>query len=870
MVNVEPARLAKTIEGKLDSPILEEGDNAFIGFATRPHPTSLTEGIAQEVLNGRLDRGTFKTRAGIKQVSANVILTSPPLIVDADTDVALDRLLLSPVSVSSLSRVGATATCVTAAVHNMVTGQTAEIAGCTNNTNFNGDFVVTVTNTTTFTYTMTDAGATTASGTMTSTHRWILKNNYNDGVFSSGIWSDPSRTAHNREYIALVTGSKVFFYSERDENLSLLQEVEYGGEAIKQVDEVSVLQAFQRFLVFRGATRNKPIMEWTGDFASTFTNKATTGAVDLNCPAASYGTFFRNRLIVPREIHNMTVPASAGITQLSGTTYVVNTTTPHNIYDKEVIQITTSSGGNFDRDYTATKITGKLDGTITASASVTTITLASTTGFPTAGTNYISVEGEVMTYTGVSGANLTGVSRGAYAEAHGNQAEVELLTGFKITHVNSSDGADTSGNAIVIKRVRDEVFASDILDTDNFNPFGLFRISKGTNDRVVAFHPYDSDSLIVFCRHSIHRIIGLTDVDTATIELITDEVGCVAPRSVQRVGSDIFFLAHNGLHSLKMVGSNLRLMGANMPLSEPIHPTIKTINMDWAEDRQQGVVAIYHDNRYWLAYATGKGADVRITPQSAGAVSSGSFAILNGGSGYKPSNGQISLKITGGNGNGEALAHANVVDGVITSIEVTAGGAGYDGTERVQVPARNHKILIFNILNKQWESIDSYTSDEVFLDNFVRMTWQGEIRLFATSFEGGIYLLEEGTTDQFGMAGGGSLSSTEIQSQLKTRQYLFGRVGMKKYIRAQIESNFPSGTGTFTMTPASENTDQTGETTSISSAQSGENDLTSRLRLGRLRGRSLEFTFVGTSGQPEIRGVAAEATITSRMTTSYE
>lgn len=862
-VSVTPQRLARTTEGKLDSPILTEGDNGFLGFASRPHPTTLPEGVAQSVSNGRLDRGVFKTRSGLKQVSANVDMGVPPIV--------LDVVIPAPVSVANgeLSYSSTTATCNTSAAHGMITGNTVEIAGVTNNTDFNTTAaVVTVTDADTFTYTISSSGATPATGTITSTHRRILKNNYTDGIFGSGVWSDPSRTSHNREYLVLVSGSKAFFFSERDENLAVLSEVTYGGgEAIKQVDEVSVMQAFQRLLVFRGSSRNKPILEWNGDFTTTLDNKATTGAVDLNCPSASYGAFFRNRLVVPREVHNMSVPASAGITR-SSTTATVSTTTPHNVYDGEEVQISGSNNAAFNGDFIASKITGKLNGSITGSASLTTITLSSTTGFPTAGTNYISVEGEVMIYTGVSSNDLTGVSRGAFAVAHGNQAEVEILSAFTCT-VAASGSADTSGGATVIKRVRDEVFASDILDTDNFNPYGLFRISKGTNDRVVAFHPYDVDSLIVFCRHSIHRIIGLTDVDTARVELITDEAGCVAPRSVQRVGGDIFFLAHNGVHSLKLVGSNLRLMGADVPLSESINPTIKTINMDWAEDRQQGVVSAFHDNRYWMAYSTGKGADVRIN-QSAGALLVGSIEILAGGSGYSPANGQIPLKITGGNGNGEAVAHVNVVDGVITSAEVTVGGAAYDGTERVQVPARNDKVLVYNVLNKQWESIDSYNSDNVFIDNLIRMTWKGETRLFATSFEGGVYLFDEGTVDQFGMAGTGSLSSTEIQSQMKTRQYALGMTGIKKYLRAQVESNFPSGTGTFTMTPASENTDLTGEVTTVSSAQTGEKDLTSRIRLGRLRGRALELTFDGTAGQPEIRGVSVEATMTSRITTSYE
>ena len=47
--------------------------------------------------------------------------------------------------------------------------------------------------------------------------------------------------------------------------------------------------------------------------------------------------------------------------------------------------------------------------------SATQIRLTSTTGFPTAGT--IAVENELITYTGVAGNELTGITRGALGTA---------------------------------------------------------------------------------------------------------------------------------------------------------------------------------------------------------------------------------------------------------------------------------------------------------------------------------------------------------------------------------------------------------------------------------------------------------------------
>jgi hypothetical protein len=76
--------------------------------------------------------------------------------------------------------------------------------------------------------------------------------------------------------------------------------------------------------------------------------------------------------------------------------------------------------------------TSTLNGSLSANAygtggSGTSITLASTVGFPTTGTNYIKVDNEEISYTGVSGNDLTGITRnvrGTTNATHSNGATV--------------------------------------------------------------------------------------------------------------------------------------------------------------------------------------------------------------------------------------------------------------------------------------------------------------------------------------------------------------------------------------------------------------------------------------------------------------
>ncbi len=83
---------------------------------------------------------------------------------------ALDAILVNgygQVNVSSITRSGTTATVTTATAHGFSTGDVALIAGAAE-TEYNGEFVVTVTGGTSFTYDVSGSPATPATGTITS------------------------------------------------------------------------------------------------------------------------------------------------------------------------------------------------------------------------------------------------------------------------------------------------------------------------------------------------------------------------------------------------------------------------------------------------------------------------------------------------------------------------------------------------------------------------------------------------------------------------------------------------------------------------------------------------------------------------------
>lgn len=99
-------------------------------------------------------------------------LTGAPVIGAASGDLVtmLDTILINGwglVSVTSITRSGATVTVTTSTAHNLITDQVVTIAGA-NEADYNGDHMVTVTSSTVFTYTIATTPATPATGTITS------------------------------------------------------------------------------------------------------------------------------------------------------------------------------------------------------------------------------------------------------------------------------------------------------------------------------------------------------------------------------------------------------------------------------------------------------------------------------------------------------------------------------------------------------------------------------------------------------------------------------------------------------------------------------------------------------------------------------
>lgn len=158
--------------------------------------------------------------------------------------------------------------------------------------------------------------------------------------------------------------------------------------------------------------------------------------------------------------------------------------------------------------------------------------------------------------------------------------------------------------------IKDEVMVSDVLDPNTFDPLQLsFRANAGSNDYIVALHPFAEGQTLIFGRKSIYRARIVMDYATGTsfdptssfIELVTNEVGCCAANSIVSAGEFVFFLSDKGVYKLDTSFQDLKVRGVTLPLSDSISDAFDDITQSAANLAS----AVWFDSRYWLSVPTG-------------------------------------------------------------------------------------------------------------------------------------------------------------------------------------------------------------------------------------------------------------------------
>jgi hypothetical protein len=527
--------------GAIDSPIATDGDTAFLKMNNRLRPDQLQAAEIAYSSNGRMDvDGAWQTRKGIDSFG-------PTLTANTESI----RLLATPtwklysgaVSISSATRSTTTVTVDTSTSHGYSNNTLVYIAGLTGTVNPNGNRLITVgSNPTQFTFTITGAtGSETYGGTGTSNPAQLSATAVT-GVFGSCLFSNPNTA--NDNYIILATNLNVQAIKLSD---GAATTIAY-PTGVTIASTVELLHAFDKVFIFRNGQQP---LEWNGSFSGTPAFTVVAGG--------SYS-------------NPVYLDSSNNTTVLDGVATVSETA--HGLSVGDRVYVVSQGSGHLNLDG---------DGYVIA-----TVPDANTFTFFTQ-TQDDATHKAVFAKRQSQGLGLMHMPAPAWAVQHQRRLWVPY----------AYEPAGTSGSPTYTWRnVLDEIVASDILDSDTFDKIqSQYRISAGTADSLVGVEPFAEDNLLVFMRHSIHLIKGISGslLDTS-VNLITKEVGCVARKSIVQIGNQVLFLSDNGVYAAAF-GDLYNLRGAGVPLSEPINPLIGRINRNYA----QNAVAAYYNNRYYLA-----------------------------------------------------------------------------------------------------------------------------------------------------------------------------------------------------------------------------------------------------------------------------
>jgi hypothetical protein len=525
----------------LSSPIVKDGDTAFLGLQSRRNPLTIPSGYLQVAQNIRLDRGIAQTRKGAKRLAAGISVGATPVTVPFT--------LHGGDTVSSITQSGNVATVTTAAPHGLGSNGSqfyVEIAGVTGATAsaYNGKWTVTITGTSTFTYNVSGSPASNPPGTITWT--WpVLLTNYSGGLFGAGVYSSPRYDSAN-EYIVLCGPTTAYLYRQGSSLLTLSYPITPITEQILPGDIVTTLQAFDRLYLFR----------WR---SSDLQQKVTS------------------------------------ITQSSGTA-TITTPVAHGYAVGEVVRLSGSDQSGFNLD----AVIATVPSTPAIGGQPTTFTVAvpSATSANTSTSLFAQRVCCPLVWDGIT-SGFARVPTGT-SPLGPTYSRMVSPTGGIAAYYN---------NQVVICNGRDTLLISDVLDPDTYDPMLKgFRTNTGSNDYLVALHPYANRQLIAFLRKSIYlgTLVLAADgvsVDTAasSLQLLTNEVGCAARMTVATAGTYIYFLADQGVYRLDNSQIDLALRGNTLPLSEPIADIFSTINQSAVGTSN----AVYFNNRYYLAVPTG-------------------------------------------------------------------------------------------------------------------------------------------------------------------------------------------------------------------------------------------------------------------------
>lgn len=262
-------------------------------------------------------------------------------------------------------------------------------------------------------------------------------------------------------------------------------------------------------------------------------------------------------------------------------------------------------------------------------------------------------------------------------------------------------------------------------------------------------------------------------------------------------------------------------------------------------------------------------------------VNAGEYIFFLSDNGVYLLNPSLDLKLLG---NTTPLSDpiSNIMARINANAVSAAVGKVFNNRYYLAVPldgaTRNNAVLVYSLLNKAWESVDTFPTG-MYVDNMVIALYGNSKRLYFVNLENGIFLSEELNADEFDNEVGAptlpfvlpatmatAFQTYVIQGQVITRRYFYDSYEQKRFSSANVDIACNAGDA-IAITAIATNPDSTSEVFRFSSS-TGE-DYTKSFRIAK-RGFGLDLRLDSVTGRPTVRGLRVIATVPGRTLISTE
>jgi hypothetical protein len=818
--------------GGLDDAIAADGDRGFFGVNQRLQLNQLQPGEVRESLNGRME-GFWRPRKSVVSVS--------PVLTTGGTPLNLPFHILPSPFYLAITAVSYTANVVTITVvgHGLTIGVAGNltVSGITfTGTDNNGVKAVTAATVDTLTFPVT--GVTGITGT--SSPR-ITQIDINDAaasdVLASCMFSDPNES--NKEYIivALETLAKKIDLSTTPYSATTIP-YPVGATVGSSCD---MLQCFDKVMIMRDG---KQALEWYPN-----------GRAILS--ASSNATASPNTVVTMRvREHGLTDGSSVVIAGLTGGTPPNGTFTVETIVDQDSFTFVASGIS------TSTTF-------VTAVATMTDGFTLSPGGAYTQPQTFNSSGNNVSVANGLVSLNITGnttVFAGdiiviyettipEFTAIVGKQFQVTFASTTNIKFYAPIANITASGSTGQVE------FGGRFTEGGGFmHQPGAPWATYFQRRLFVPFYYSQSGtfSAPVYTSRKISDEIAVSDLlDTTTFDQIENQfriTGGTADYVVAMHGfydDSLVVLNRNSIHLVSQTQGSLSDTVVKELTGEVGCLARKTVvmqanNMLFLAD--EGIYGLTFLNDYNL-----RGTEEPLSKN------------------IQPYIDRINKNLAG-----ESVAvYFNNRYYIAVPLDSVAGGGDARG---------NNAVLIYNFLNKGWESLDTYGDSRFLIKNFITASAGVRNNLYAVSSNGGLHQIDaaDSSVDRLSVTNEDTgVVTPTINSYVTSRGYDFKTLERKRFTDAQVQMQNLSGeTGEYDIAFATEDPDSAesiGTTTTflggqiLSPSTAGEAETASiRCRLGGQRGYTGTITLTRTIGSPKIHSIQVAGSITNRQILSQK